>query len=154
MEEKSKRWPDDKVRWSPISWAKHSPDVETARGINFYIHLIKKFTIEWLSLSTKKFRKFYLFFKGHLKKKRVFHFKSKSDEIRSRQRIPIKRNNQWNEYMLICANTISENYELKQINPWICHPFAKNHSEKTLLGLPMHGDCLSRNGSYLLCVLR
>ena len=60
------------------------------------------------------YRKFYLFFKGHLKKKGVFHFKSKSDEIRSRQRIPIKRNNQWNKYMLICTNNF-RNYKLKQI---------------------------------------
>ena len=60
------------------------------------------------------YRKFYLFFKGHLKRKGVFHFKSKSDEIRSRQRIPIKRNNQWNKYMLICTNNF-RNYKLKQI---------------------------------------
>lgn len=61
----------------------------------------------------------------------------KRDEMKSRQRIsPIKRNkNQWNEYMLIYAKMISESDELKQIpipHPRLCHPFAKNHFEKTI----------------------
>lgn len=51
--------------------------------------------------------------------------------------------------MLIYAKMISESDELKQINPSISHPFAKSHSEKTLLRSFVHGDGLSRNKSCL-----